>query len=665
MSFLNITLLAPFALLGLLALAIPIYLHMRHKPRAEVYKFPAIDFLLKAQKKRKRRFQIEQLLLMLFRIGILGLLAFLFAKPFMDNSSGGNITKNGQPMVIVLDDSVSMLAGPRTDRFFNQAVNQIRDLLRERGSSSQTRLLLASNPATFAGTDSAGMLLDELSRIKATTLGHQLDLAYREALDLVEREGWPRATIQIFTDGSLSAWGALPEKKPDEVDVIYRSMRDGKQPLRNLAITRVSQAPGDTNSIEVSLLNSGDDPEDFRLRVDGTGVAIIPQKMRLEAHTPSAHRFTIGDPVPATITLSLPEDDFDLDNKIIYAPKPNQKTRILIVDGDSHPDLVKSESFFFKNALGLDESEKYGFSFVVVTPPGLTAEKASAADVICVLNTDEPASQILEDALAQGKGLFISMGDRMVFEEWNGFFSNYDLRAWEPKLLSPPEALEIKNFDHPLFPPIEEIEWRSYLQDVAIEQFRIMSVGRSNFDIPLGRYDGSPLLLSKDLQPGRLMIWTSTIDLGWNNFPLQFGFVPFVRQMIAYLSGRESSASFQSMTVSEAVDSSLLDALNLKYSTEPFKNLDVSGPLPGIYTQSVGESSRFVQLDLDPGELDFKSFDSPGEAAAEAPNNPLEQLGFRGFFRTDLAPSLQWWLFILVLVETLVAARLSLIWGAR
>ncbi len=65
MNLLNVSFLAPAALLGLIALAVPIYLHMRHKPRAETYKFPAIDFLLKAQKKKKRRFHAEQLLLML------------------------------------------------------------------------------------------------------------------------------------------------------------------------------------------------------------------------------------------------------------------------------------------------------------------------------------------------------------------------------------------------------------------------------------------------------------------------------------------------------------------------------------------------------------------------------------------------------------------------
>ena len=52
MNLLNVSFLAPFALIGLAALAVPIYLHMRHKPRAESFKFPAIDFLLKAQRKK-------------------------------------------------------------------------------------------------------------------------------------------------------------------------------------------------------------------------------------------------------------------------------------------------------------------------------------------------------------------------------------------------------------------------------------------------------------------------------------------------------------------------------------------------------------------------------------------------------------------------------------
>lgn len=225
-------------------------------------------------------------------------------------------------------------------------------------------------------------------------------------------------------------------------------------------------------------------------------------------------------------------------------------------------------------------------------------------------------------------------------------------------------AVDIKSFDHPMFPPIEDLEWTGYLSNVGIQILRLVSVGRSNFEIPMALTNGHPLLLSKDLNPGKMMIWSSSMDLDWNNFALEFGYVPFVRQIVSYLAGRDSSATWQRYTTNEARDRELLDKLNLKYSAPVFKNLNVAGPVPGVYTLN-GSANRteFVQITLDPSELDFRTMEDLAET--DESTQALEELGFRNYLRSDLAPSIQWLLFLLILVETAVAARISLNWGAR
>lgn len=663
MNLLNISLLAPAALLGLLAVALPIYLHMRHKPRAEVYRFPAMDFLLKADKKRKRRFRVEQWLLMAFRIGIVCFLAFLFAKPYMDQQLNERGFQNNQPLVLIVDDSASMLAGGRGDRFFDEALARIGEVARSRSGGSPTHLIMASAPQAHAELTSADQVLGVLPRLRPTAHAVTLDEAYVEALNLIDRNGWQQASVQVYTDGSANAWQALPEQKPENVDVIYTDLRESRGDFVNVGIAEVSQSPGDANAVEVHVTNGHHEAQDVPVRVTGDGLATVSYRLRVEPHARATHRFDLGEQVPATIRVELADDDFDLDNRVVFAPKTNKRIRLLIVDGDTHPDPMRNESFFFKNALGFEESQKYGFDFEVVTPAGLTPARVEAVDVLCLLNVDTPNTDLLQAALAAGKGVFVSMGDRMVFERWNEFFGEYDLQTWEPKVLSPPEGVQIKDYSHPLFPPIRDTEWQSYLEGVAINKVRIMSVGRSNFEIPIARYDGSPLLLSKDLQPGRLMIWTSSMDLDWGSFPLEFGYVPFSRQLVAYLAGRESATGYQQMTTTDLARRGPDHGLVLQMTTDAVRTLDVQGPKPGVYTRSAGNGTDFVQVNLDPAEMDFRSLADPtnGVATAEA----LEELGFRSYVRRDLAPSVQWLLFLLIVVETLVAARMTLQWGAR
>lgn len=662
MSFLNLTFLAPMALLGLAVLAVPIYLHMRHKPRAEVFKFPAMDFLLRAQKKRKRRFKAEQLLLMLLRIGIICLLAFLFAKPFLDDQLGDSSSGGDQPMVLILDDSASMLAGPVNARFFEEARARIGELLQRRGSSA-TRILIASQPNKYAGLLSADEVAAKLGELKASTASHTLDAAYADAAQLIADEGWPVASIHIFTDGSRSAWRSLPTRKPDGVEVIYSSMRNDLASFANVSISSVLQSPGNNNSVEVTITNSAARAFEGDLSMSGSGISALSHRMRLEPFASTSHYFALPQTVPSRLMLSIPADDFDLDNEVLWVPRPNQRIRILIVDGDTHPEPINNESFFLKNALGFEDSEKQGFEYQVVTPVGFTATAMEHADVVFVLNVDLPASEILTRALAKGKGVFVGMGERMDEESWNVFFSAFQLEMWETKSLANPQALRIGNFDHSFFQPVSEQDWRSYIESVGIRKFRLVSTGRSQAKIPLNLADGSPLLISQETKPGRLMVWTSSMDVDWNTFPLEFGYVPFVRQTAAFLAGKEVSDSFQTLTVDQVIARGLQDSLVLKHCSDAFANLDHADPKPGIYTRVSGSHTEFVSVTLDARELDFKSLAS--EEGDDSGQEALADLGFRSYLRTDLAPSLQWLLFLALLIETVIAARITLSWGGR
>jgi hypothetical protein len=154
------------------------------------------------------------------------------------------------------------------------------------------------------------------------------------------------------------------------------------------------------------------------------------------------------------------------------------------------------------------------------------------------------------------------------------------------------------------------------------------------------------------------------MDADWSNFPIEFGYVPFVRQACSWLAGRDLENDYSSLTVDEVLARDLTDKLSLKYAPDVYANLDHHGPKPGVYTTISEARTHFVSVTLDPAELDFTGFAKHDDDAADAAS-ALAAIGFRSYHRTDLAPSVQWLLFLLLLVETFVAARITLSWGAR
>lgn len=249
MNLFSWTFLAPAALVGFMGIAIPVYLHLRHKPRAVPLKFAAFEFLLRARRKQKRRFRVEQWILMALRAGVLALLAMIFAQPFRDELFQTNSSLNRRPYIVVLDNSLSMLAGQPT--CFDEARNTVRDHLKQRDRTAPTALLAASDPELHLASQTASSVEQVLDAVKVTTRRVTLDAAYQRALQLLEDSEWTHATIQIFSDGTRSAWRELPPQPPEGVEVIYTSYA---KVLSRISASRVSR------SLKASMLGSGHYP---------------------------------------------------------------------------------------------------------------------------------------------------------------------------------------------------------------------------------------------------------------------------------------------------------------------------------------------------------------------------------------------------------------------
>src|SRR5438309_771079 len=97
--------------LGGLLISSPIIIHLINRMRFKRVRWAAMEFLLKSQKRNRRRLIIEQLILLLLRI-LLVLLAGLLLARFLGLSYAGFLQPQNTTHVVILDDRLSM-----TDRW--------------------------------------------------------------------------------------------------------------------------------------------------------------------------------------------------------------------------------------------------------------------------------------------------------------------------------------------------------------------------------------------------------------------------------------------------------------------------------------------------------------------------------------------------------------------
>jgi hypothetical protein len=98
----------PWMLLGGLAIASPILIHLLNKRRFKIVDWAAMDFLFQADKKNRRRVELENFILLALRCLAMLLLAFLLARPLLPSSITQLVQQAEKyERIILIDDSLS------------------------------------------------------------------------------------------------------------------------------------------------------------------------------------------------------------------------------------------------------------------------------------------------------------------------------------------------------------------------------------------------------------------------------------------------------------------------------------------------------------------------------------------------------------------------------
>src|SRR5256885_1238575 len=141
-----------YAVAGLALISVPIIIHLINRMRFKRIRWAAMEFLLKSQKKNRRRLIIEQLLLLALRCFLVMLAGFLIAR-FLGFSAFGFFQPQNTTHVVILDDTLSM-----SDRWreqgevknsFDAAKGLVRDIAKSAaraGSAQQMKVILLSDP---------------------------------------------------------------------------------------------------------------------------------------------------------------------------------------------------------------------------------------------------------------------------------------------------------------------------------------------------------------------------------------------------------------------------------------------------------------------------------------------------------------------------------------
>ena len=136
--------------LGAALMSVPIIIHLLNKRKFKIVDWAAMEFLLDADRRNRRRIRLENLILLLLRCLAVLLLGFLVARPFLSRSiTSGWVDAPRFERIVMLDDSLSMEVRSGNQSALEAAkesVHQLVDSLVESSADETFTLFVMSDP---------------------------------------------------------------------------------------------------------------------------------------------------------------------------------------------------------------------------------------------------------------------------------------------------------------------------------------------------------------------------------------------------------------------------------------------------------------------------------------------------------------------------------------
>lgn len=654
--------LAPGFLAGLVALGLPIWLHLLKQHKVTPKPFSSLMFFERRTQSSIKHRRLKYLLLMALRLAVLLFLILAFANPFIERPP--SVLSGKRLIVLAVDNSFSMRLGDRLARAKREAAS----VLGSRGGAEPVQVValgsqvqLLTQPTTEVAEAKAALegiqpsdarsSYGELSRFLRTAAQNSRLPVEAHLFSDMQKTSLPPGFIDLrLADNTKLVLHAVAEKRePNWTVESVTAPRVVYDPKRARVQATVAGYGTEAAKRTVSLVVNGKALDSKQVDVPANGRATV-EFLTLDA----SYGFQRGE-----VRIDS-ADNLPADNTYFFAVERADPRHILFVHEARQPRGV----LYFKAAL--DSGNDAGYLVDAVTTDQVT-NVAPGKYAVVILSDVGMLPSTFEDALQKyvraGGSVWISAGPATASRPRLPVF---DEAVLESRYAS--RGGERFQFAATLDATHSSIGRANKWENVKFYQAIHIDPGKGKV---LGKLaDDTPVLLEKQVGEGRVMVFASTFDNISNDFPLHPSFVPFVQQTTNYLSGAENRPS------SYAVDT-YVDLRAEKADSKAVEVLDPSGKRAmslaeaskaqsflltstGYYDVVRGNGRHeLVAVNADRKESDLDLI--PQETLALWQNTGAPAAGGPGSEQAQRQQSLGWYAMLLLalaaLVESLFASR--------
>ncbi|MEC7935854.1 MAG: BatA domain-containing protein [Candidatus Neomarinimicrobiota bacterium] len=537
------TFLSPSILWALIAVSIPLIIHLISLRQTKYEEFSSLKFIKLLEHNTIKQLKINQWLLVLLRSIAIFCLILIFSRPLIKGNSTNNFIGDIESRsVIFIDNSASMNVKINDIRLLDKVKLSISELLKVLEGDNTIEIYQTNPPQKiYEGSFlNESQIISKVEDIVQTNLTDNIWEVTDSIINQINPKE-PNLECYIFSDFQTN-----PKVKIDTLlnnnwtyYCIDQPKIDNNISIKSVDILSEIKLPNHLIKLSTSLDNNGIDviknvPIELFLNQERVGQVVS----QFEPNKYKDFMFQVFPGKTGIINgkIVIPDDDYSLDNYRNFDLVIPDQIALKII-GKSEEDLMLLDLALnaIKGNTELLQIEKRISS-------KLERVFLNNIDILLINDSPELTSSAIEDIQR-----FLIKGGALIWFAGNELDKS-ELLIW-PSLLKLPELIRKVSLDgesffsttiveekSPLFADLDQLK----IEDELPQVYSYNEVRLQSNHLPLMKLNnGHPLLIQSSSFGSKGFTFTSKLNLRWNDFTIKGLLIPLLHRMLILLATKE------------------------------------------------------------------------------------------------------------------------------
>jgi hypothetical protein len=524
MQFVN-----PLYLFGLLAVAIPILIHLFNFRRFRKVYFTNLRFLQELKQQTQKQSQLRHLIILAMRILAIAALVMAFAQPYIPFSGSKSKIAARNAVSVFVDNSFSMEAMGTNGSLLDESKQKAREIASAYKSSDLFQLLTCDFEGRHQRLITRDEFLTMLEDVKTSSSVRSFSEIVRRQYDLLKNEASARRTTYIVSDFQKSSFNKVDVQQDSLINTYL-------VPLKSAAVANVyidtcwfaqpTQQPGKTSVLSARVWNKSENDLEkipLKLLINDQQKSVATIDIKAGMSTTVELPFTIHQAGPQNGVLVVTDYPVTYDDKFYFAFDVLSSINVLAINGGTENR--------FLNALYAQDSS---VRLTNMNEKLIDYGRLPQFDLI-ILNELPIISSGLAEEIKRytnnGGTILVLPASNTDLASYTNFLSSLQAPSYQPIDTANTKVVKLSEEIYLFRDVFEKQQGKQVISTntdlPAVNKYFPISYSTANLTVPLmSMLNGRDFLTLTNSGMGQVIQFTVPLDPAFSNFPQQALFVP-------------------------------------------------------------------------------------------------------------------------------------------